>query len=77
MVLCEFIWGGGGAKKGIFKTNYLFKNYLWASLIYKCMCQAAWDSTLGRRKMLRTSKPKINVVEKRWSKIFPITFKLR
>jgi hypothetical protein len=30
-----------------------------------------------RRKMLKDFKPKINVVEKRWAKVLPFTFKLR
>jgi hypothetical protein len=34
-------------------------------------------TTTLRRKMLKDSKPKINVVEKRWVRVLPFTFKLR
>jgi hypothetical protein len=34
-------------------------------------------TTAIRRKMLRNSKPKINVVEKRWVRVLPFTFMLR
>ncbi len=30
-----------------------------------------------RRKMLKDSKPKINVVEKKWVRVLPFTFKLK
>jgi hypothetical protein len=35
-----------------------------------------FTTTLGR-KMLKDFKPKINVVENRWVRVFPFTFKLR
>jgi len=35
-----------------------------------------FTTTLGR-KMLRDSKPKINVVEKRWVRVLPFSFMLR